>query len=91
MEKREGLRKLGLGMAVTGLAVALLSVVPAVTPPDGFPWLLLAGSAIYLPGGFMLVFGTRGTEQRSAMLALRFVRLGFVAVLAVVLWRMMSA
>ncbi|MCH7945234.1 MAG: hypothetical protein IIC73_04360 [Armatimonadetes bacterium] len=91
MEKRESLRKLGLGMAMAGLAVALLSVFPAVTPRDGFPWPLLAGSAIYLPGAFMLIIGTRGMGQRSAMTTLRFVRLGFVAVLAVVLWRMMSA
>ena len=90
MEKREGLKKLGLGMAAAGLVVALLSVVPAVVPREGFPWPLLVGSAIYLPGAFVLIFCTKGMERRSAMTTLRFVRLGFVAVLAVVLYRMMS-
>ena len=90
MEKRESLRKLGLGMAMAGLAVALLSVFPAVTPRDGFPWPLLVGSAIYLPGAFILIFSTRGLERRTSMTTRRFVRIGFVAVLAVVLYRMMS-
>ena len=91
MAKQERLRKLGLGMAAAGLVVALLSVVPSVVPRDGFAWPLLVGSSIYLPGAFILVFCTRGMERRTAMTTLRFVRLGFVAVLAVVLYRMVSA
>lgn len=90
MAKRESLKKVGLGLAIVGLAVALLSLLPSVTPRGVFPWPLLVGSAIYLPGAFMLIFGSKGMEQRSAMSTLRFVRLGFVAVLAVVLFRMMA-
>lgn len=90
MERHETFRKVGLGMAMAGLAVALLSVVPSISSREAFPWALMVGAAIYLPGAFLLVFGTKGEDRKAAIGKLRFVRLGFIAVFAFVIFRMMS-
>ena len=90
MERHEAFRKIGLGVAVGGLAVALLSVVPSISPREQFPWALMVGAAIYLPAAILLVFFTKGEERKAAIGKLRFVRLGFIAVFAFVIFRMMS-
>lgn len=90
MERREAFRKIGLGLAVTGLVVALLSAVPSVSPKGSFPWAIIVGTFFYLPGAFLLVFGTKGDERKAALSSLRFIRLGFVAVFAYVVFQMVS-
>ena len=90
MERNEAFRKIGLCTAVGGLVVALLSFVPVISPKGSFPWALIVGATIYLPGAFLLVFGSKGADRKAAIGKLRFVRLGFIAVFAFVIFRMMS-
>jgi len=83
------MKKLGLGLALAGLFVAILAVVPGVVAQDVFPWPLIVGSFVYLHGAFLLVFSTKGQDRKVALSTLRLVRLGFVAVFAVIIFRLM--
>lgn len=90
MDKREKMRKVGYALALLGFAVALVSIVPGVFGKHDFPWTLIVGSFIYLHGGLLIVFGSRGKEARQNLMSLRFVRLGFVAIFAVLVWRLFA-
>lgn len=72
-----------MGTCVAGLGVSLLSLVPGVVPTGVFPWPVFAGTAIYFPGAFLAFFSSRGQERNRVFNNLRFVRLGFVAVIVV--------
>lgn len=75
--------KTGMVICIAGLAVSVLSLVPAVVPAGVFPWPVFAGSAIYFPGAFLAFFSSRGKERNQVFNQLRFVRLGFVAVIVI--------
>jgi hypothetical protein len=91
MERRDRLRALGFQIAVFGLLVACVSLVPQFFGKDEFPWTLLVGSFIYLHGAFMvLVFSRSKSDVKKNLGALRFVRLGFVVVFALLVWKLFA-
>ena len=90
MQKREKLIKAGFSVAAIGLVVALFSIVPGLFGKDDFPWPILLGSFLYLHGAFMVYFAARGPEMKRHMIKLRFVRLGFVLVFAILVWRIFA-
>jgi hypothetical protein len=91
MEKRDRLRAIGFQIAVFGLLVACVSLVPQFFSRDQFPWTLLVGSFIYLHGAFMvLVFSKSKSDVKKNLGTLRFVRLGFVVVFALLVWRLFA-
>lgn len=57
--------------------------MPNVVPPGDFPWPVLLGSAVYLPGSFMAFFGCKKEERRQVVTTVRLIRFGFVAILVV--------
>ena len=84
------LRKAGYALALLGFAIALVCLVPGLFGKEEFPWPILVGSFIYLNGAFLVMFSTRGKDARKALGSLRFVRLGFVAVFAVLVWKILA-
>lgn len=90
MDRLARFRRAGFGIAIGGLVIASLSLVPQLSPREQFPWPLMVGAFVYLPGAFFVLVGSRGANAREVMGRLRFVRLGFVAVFAIVVWRMLS-
>jgi hypothetical protein len=81
---------LGYALAVLGLAIAAVSLVPAWFDRDDFPWPLFIGSFVYLNGAFLAFFSAPRAEKKGAMLRLRYVRLGFVALVGVIVWRLVA-
>lgn len=81
---KENLPQIGLGLCVLGLVIAALSVVPAVVAPGGFPWPIFVGSMVYFPGAFMAFFLSKGKNRNKMFNQLRFVRLGFIAVIILI-------
>lgn len=90
MEPRAKMRKIGYALALVGFAVALVSIVPGVFQPKEFPWTIIVGSFVYLHGALLVVFGSRGKDAKQNLMSLRFVRLGFVAIFAVMVWRLFA-
>lgn len=82
---KENLPKYGLGLCIIGLLVSFLSVVPAVVPPGDFPWPVFVGSMIYFPGAMMAFMLTKGKERNKTFNQLRFIRLGFLVVMVLVM------
>jgi hypothetical protein len=82
------LRTAGYVLAVLGLFVAASSLV--LFSKEQFPWTLFLGSFVYLFGAFMVFFGSRKDDPKTAMARLRFIRLGFVAVFALLVWKMVA-
>ena len=82
---KENLPKIGLGLCIVGLLVAFLSVVPAIVPPGGFPWPVFVGSMIYFPGAITAFMSAKGKERNKTFNQLRFIRLGFLAVMILVM------
>jgi hypothetical protein len=78
-----------MGVCLFGLAVALIGLLPVFADPKSFPWPIFVGPAIYMPAAIGLVVSQRGVDRRAAMTKLRFIRLGFVAVFAVAVYRLM--
>ncbi len=81
--------QLGTSLCIVGLVIALTSLVPAVVKPGSFPMPIIYGSVVYLPGAFLAFFSARGRERNRVFWQLRFIRLGFVAVLAVAMFQIM--
>ena len=90
MEKQRRLAQSGFLLACVGLAIAAVSVLPGVLSIGSFPWPLIVGTAIYLPGAFMVMIGSRGPGMKEAIGRLRFVRLGFIAVFAFAVFRLFN-
>lgn len=67
----------GFGLAVVGLLVAMGGLIPGVVPKGQFPWPIIAGSAIYIPGAFLAFFSSKGKSRNQVFAWLRFVRMGF--------------
>jgi hypothetical protein len=82
---------LGLAIAGLGLLVSMLTLVPGVVPNTMFPWPLFVGAFIYFPGAFLLFFAAKRQGNRKNMLYLRFIRLGFAAVLLIFIIQMVSS
>ncbi|MFM9873545.1 MAG: hypothetical protein ACKVQS_08800 [Fimbriimonadaceae bacterium] len=82
---KENLPKFGLGLCILGLAVAFLSIVPAVVPSGSFPWPVFVGSVIYFPGAMMAFMLSHGKDRNKRFNQLRFIRLGFIAVMVLVM------
>jgi hypothetical protein len=82
---REKLRKGGMALCVAGLVISLLSYMPSIRSGMVFPWPVLVGSAVYLPGAFGVFMGTKGADRTKALTTLRFIRLGFAFILISVL------
>ena len=91
MERQAKLRKLGFALAILGLVVALTAIVPGLFKKDEFPWTLLVGSFLYLHGGLLVVFASRGVDAKQTIGSLRFIRLGFVLVFAVMIWQIVGS
>lgn len=75
--------KIGYGFCLTGLAIALLSLVPSIVPPDQVPWPVFVGTMVYMPGSFLVFFSAKGMERNRHFNTIRMVRLGFFAVIAI--------
>ncbi len=82
---KENLPKIGLGLCIVGLLISFLSIVPAVVPEGGFPWPVFVGSMIYFPGAFMAFILTKGKDRNRTFNQLRFIRLGFLVVMVLVM------
>lgn len=80
--------KAGLGLAIVGLLVSLLCLVPAVAHGQVLPWPLFAGSFVYLAGGLLLALNARGPVGKKYMIVLRVVRFGFVAIFLLMISQM---
>ncbi|MDI9639408.1 hypothetical protein QM565_27245 [Geitlerinema splendidum] len=48
--------RIGFGICLTGLLLALVSLIPGVLRDGAFPWPLFVGAFIYLPGAFLAFF-----------------------------------
>lgn len=90
MDKMAKLRALGYALAGAGLLFASSSLVPGFVGKDQFAWPLLVGSFVYLHGAFLVLIASRGKESKANMNRLRFIRLGFVAVFALIVWKMFA-
>lgn len=77
--------RIGFGICLTGLLLALVSLIPGVLRDGAFPWPLFVGAFIYLPGAFLAFFGTKGEDRNKAFRMIRFIRLGFIAVFLIVI------
>ncbi|MBS1708177.1 MAG: hypothetical protein JSS65_05575 [Armatimonadetes bacterium] len=82
--------KIGSAMCVVGLAVAMLSLMPGVTPAGEFPLLIFVGSFIYGPGAFLAFLSAQGKGRNQVFTSLRFIRLGFFAVIAITIFKIMK-
>jgi hypothetical protein len=87
---KENLPKIGIGLCIVGLLVSFLSVVPSVVPDGSFPWPVFVGSMIYFPGAFMAFLLTKGKERNKTFNQLRFIRLGFLMVMVLVMTAIMK-
>lgn len=90
MAERSRLAKVGFVLAIAGLAIAMLTLIPAVVGPQSLPWPLFVGSSVYLVGSFTLMVGSRGPHMKEQMGRLRLVRLGFIVVFATMIMRLVS-
>ena len=80
--------KIGTGLCVLGLAVALVSLF--MTRPGEFPIMLFVGAFIYLPGSFLAFLSAQGKERNKVFWSLRFIRLAFFGAVAFAIFRMMN-
>lgn len=87
---RQQLADLGFGVAVLGMAVTLLSLTPLANPRDPLPWPLFVGSTVYLLGAFCLIANARGETAKKALGKLRYVRMGIIVVVVVLIQRMIA-
>lgn len=77
-----------MGLAILGLLVGFLCLIPGVGQRQFFPLPLLLGSAIYLAGGILLALSARGAKGKQFMVWLRFVRMGFIVIFVLMLNQM---
>lgn len=82
--------KIGYGLCIAGLVIALISLIPLIVPPDQLPWPVFVGSMVYLPGSFLVFFSSKGTDRKVQFNRIRLIRLGFFAVIAISCLRIMS-
>lgn len=90
MDTKAKMRAAGYVLAALGLLVAAASLVPAVVPKGEFAWPIFVGSFIYLNGAFLVFIGSQTADRKAHMVRLRFIRLGFVAVLLLVIWQLFA-
>ena len=76
-------RKVGLSIAISGIGIAAINLVPAVFYWSAVPWLLIIGSLVYVPGALLYSMNAKGMDRKQITLRLGLIRLGFVAVLVV--------
>ena len=79
------MRRIGFVLAILGLLVAVTAVVPGIFARGEFPWTLLVGSFIYLHGGLLVVFGSRGVDPKQSVGSLRLIRFGFILIFAILI------
>lgn len=89
--KAETLNKIGFALCVVGLAIALLSLVPAIVPDGELPWPVFVGSMVYLPGSFLVFFTSKGKDRATQVNKVRLVRIGFFAVIALMSLKVLSS
>ncbi|MCA0360559.1 MAG: hypothetical protein LCH41_05850 [Armatimonadetes bacterium] len=80
--------KLGFGLCILGLLIAVASLIPGVVGPTDFPWPLFVGGFIYLPGAFMAFFATKPSERMKMMNTIRMIRVGFFMIIALIFMRL---
>lgn len=85
------MRAVGYVLAIIGLFTAASSLVPSIVPEGAFAWPLFVGSFVYLNGAFLVFFGAQTKDRKAHMGKLRFIRLGFAAVVLLVLWQIVSS
>ena len=79
-----------MGFCIAGLFVALLSFVPAIVPEYSLPWPVFVGSFIYVPGASLIFFSAKGADRQMVFNKIRMIRLGFLAVIAILITRILS-
>ena len=72
--------RFGFGLCVIGFLIALSSLLPAVAPKGSFNWLVIAGSAVYLPGAFLAFMSAKKQNRNQVFMWLRVVRMGFIGI-----------
>lgn len=82
--------KIGYSLCILGLAVAFLTLIPAIVPINVLPWPIFVGSMIYLPGSFLIFFTAQGQDRNAAFNKIRMIRLGFLAVVVILTVRIMQ-
>lgn len=83
--------KIGFGLCVVGLLIALLSLVPAIVPANQIPWPVFVGTMVYMPGSALVFFSSQGQARNRNYNLVRFVRLGFFAVIVILSIRIFMA
>lgn len=82
-EMMEKLPKIGIGLAIFGLIVASLSLLPGFNSLEGgaIPLMLIGiGSFFYIPGAFMVFFSERKEKMKPMMGYLRWIRLAYAVI-----------
>ncbi len=87
---REKAAQISFYVCIFGLVVSFASLLPSFNGPYAVPWPIFVGSAIYLPASFVYIFASRGKNLKLAVGKLRFIRLGFAAVMAILVWRILA-
>ena len=77
----------GFGTAAFGLLLSSLSLVPSIGKGQFLPWPIIVGSVVYLAGGLFLAINARGASGRKYMLWLRMVRMGFIVIVFLMLFK----
>ena len=90
VDTKAKMRTVGYVLALVGLFTAAASLVPSIVPEGGFAWPLFVGSFVYLNGAFLVFVGAQTKDRKAHMGKLRFIRLGFVAVMMLVLWQIVT-
>ena len=81
--------RFGFALCVVGLLIALSGLLPSVTPRGNFNWMVIAGSAVYLPGAVLAFMSAKGRTRNQVYVWLRMIRIGFFGIIAA--WMLMVA
>lgn len=87
---KERQAKIGFGIAIAGMAVTALTLVPAFSENQFFPWPLIAGSMIYILGSFYFIAHARGDFAKVAMTRLRIVRVAIFLIVVIHIQQMIK-
>lgn len=80
--------RIGFGVCVGSALVAAATLLPAFSGPLAVPWPLFVGAVLYLFGAAMIVTALKSPEAKVWLGWLRLVRIGFAAVVLVIILRM---
>ena len=75
--------RFGFALCIVGFLIALGTFIPQVVGPHDFPWPVLAGSLVYMPGAFLAFASARGPGRNQVIMWVRVIRFGFFAILMI--------